>query len=165
LSKARLLTRKQLAAELECDPRTIAKWQEDGMPVAARGRGGRASRYDLAVCRAWKDARAKAAAKSGLGDLAFERAQREREQAKLLRQKFLANSRELLPAAEVEKQWLATAAAVRGALLAIPVTEADRIHRTALLDGVAGVEAALAEIIDRALSELSTRDDRAGNAA
>ena len=52
-----LVTRTELARLLDCHPRTIVKWTDESMPVAVRGKRGRPSRYDVVVCRAWKETR------------------------------------------------------------------------------------------------------------
>lgn len=149
------LTRKQLAAALDCNQRTIAKWQEEGLPVAVRGRGGRPSRYDEAQARAWLQQRAEAAQKSGLVDVARERSRKERAQAVLAEQTYQMRQRELLPRAEVERVWSSEVAAVRTKLLAIPQAYADRAHRAATLEGVIGVEQVLRDAVVDALRELS----------
>lgn len=47
------VTRRELAATLRVDPRTIAKWLECGLPVVSFGRGGRPSLYDPIRAVAW----------------------------------------------------------------------------------------------------------------
>src|SRR5262245_61784546 len=137
------LTRLELAAALHCNPRTVAKWQEDGMPVSSRGRGGRASRYDLAECQAWVEARNQASVSGETLDVVQERARKEHWQAQLAEQLHQTRAKDLLPRAEVEKAWAAEAAAIRARLLAWPTSITDRVFRAATLQGAAGVERVL----------------------
>jgi hypothetical protein len=111
--------------------------------------------YREADVRAWRDARESAAQKSGLVDVAQERARKERAQAVLAEQAYQARARELLPAVEVEKAWNAEVQAVRAAILATYTTQADRVHRAAILEGVSGVETELKAMAHDLLRELS----------
>lgn len=155
-----LVTRRDLASRMGVHMQTVTKWERDGMPIAERGRKGKPSTYREADVRAWRDAR-EAAAKTPVGvDVAQERARKERAQALLAEQTHQARSRELLPAAEVEKVWAAEVHAVRTAVLATYTTQADRVHRAAVLEGVGGVEAELKAIAHELLRELE-RPDRA----
>lgn len=65
----------------------------------------------------------------------------------------------LLPVDEVRRVWSAHIAAVRTKLLALPVTLADKVHRTATLEGAGGVERALNVAVRDVLTELATGDD------
>jgi P27 family predicted phage terminase small subunit len=152
------ITRRELAQRLAVHMMTVTKWERDGMPIAERGRKGKPSAYREADVRAWLSARETAAAKSGLVDVAQERARKERAQATLAEQSYKARERELLPAAEVEKVWNAEVQAVRAAILATYTTRADRIHRAAVIDGVAGVETELKAMAYELLRELSSDD-------
>jgi phage terminase Nu1 subunit (DNA packaging protein) len=156
LTQRKPVTRLELAKALETNPRTIAKWLEEGMPVKTRGRGGRASVYDLGEVKAWLRAREKAASgEGGPFDAMQARAERDRWQAKLAEQTHQMRERTLLPAAEVEKAWSSTVTAIRAQLLLIPITYADRILRVARLEGVTGVQATLEEAVYGALRELA----------
>lgn len=150
-----LLTRRELAARLDIHMQTVCKWERDGMPIAQRGRKGKPSLYRETDVRAWRDAREAAAQKAGLVDVAQERARKERAQAILAEQAYRARERELLPAADVERAWNAEVQAVRAAILATYTTQADRIHRAAVLEGVSGVEAELKSMAHELLRELS----------
>lgn len=152
---AGVVTRVQLAQRLGHHPMTITKWERQGMPIAERGRKGKPSLYREADVRGWLEAREAAAKTSGLVDVAQERARKERAQAELAEQTYQARARELLPAADVEKAWNAEVQAVRAAILATYTTQADRLHRVAVLDGVAGVEAELKAMAHELLRELS----------
>jgi phage terminase Nu1 subunit (DNA packaging protein) len=152
--RTQLLTRRGLAAALECDIRTISKWQDDGMPCAQRGRGGRPSRFNVAQCRAWLEARRLATAQTHV-DLALERARKERAQAQLAEQTYRARAGELLEREDVRRTWAAVVVAIRTKLLALPVTLADKVHRAALLEGAVGVERVLEAEIRNVLVELA----------
>jgi phage terminase Nu1 subunit (DNA packaging protein) len=171
MTERSLLTRKELMLALGCDVRTVAKWQDEGMPVAVIGRGGRPSMFDLADCRAWKQARdlaataaaaASAAAAGAAGieglDLDTERARAARAQAMLAEQKHAINARKLLPAEDVEKAWSAEQSAVRAKLLALPQAFAERMARAVTKKGAAGAEALLRDMVDEVLSELATAE-------
>ncbi len=161
------MTRRELAAALKCDMRTVAKWQEDGLPVATRGRGGRPSLYSEADVRAWLKAREEVSKHSGLVDVAQERARKERARAILDEQLYQQRAGQLLPAADVERIWNAEVQAVRAAILATYTTQADRVHRAAILEGVRGVENELKAIAHELLRELAepTHNHDKGQAA
>lgn len=151
-----LLTRVELAAALDVNPRTIAKWIEEGLPVAKRGKGGSPSQFDLAACRAWQAARAQLQADDPI-DLMRERARKERAQALLAEQLYAVRSGKLLPADEVEKVWTAEVAAVRSLMLSAPQTWSDRIYRASTSEGLAGVERELKALIHSFMRELADR--------
>lgn len=154
-----LITRRELAERLGQHPMTITKWERDGMPIAQRGARGRPSFYSEADVRAWKDARdERALDRPGHVDVAQQRARKERAQAVLAEQTYQARQRELLPVAEVERAWNAEVQAVRAAILATYTTQADRLHRVAILDGVSGLEAELKELAHALLRELANHD-------
>ena len=150
------LTRLELARALKCDPRTVAKWIEEGLPIFARGRGGRASLYSERAVREWLEARNAATEKGDELSPSQEKARRDHWQAILAEETVLARRKLMLPAADIEKLWAAEVTAVRARLIAIPTTWADRIHRAGNTDGVRGVERVLREAIHNALRELST---------
>lgn len=49
----RIAGQEQLAELFGVAPKTIGEWQEQGLPIAARGRRGIASQYDSAACIRW----------------------------------------------------------------------------------------------------------------
>lgn len=153
--KRALLTREQLATAWGVHARTVAKWQEEGLPVAVRGRGGRASRYDQEECDAWKAAREALAVDEGPVDLTRERARKERAQALLAEQLYAVRSGKLLDAALVEKAWAAEIAAARAVVLSSYTAAADRVYRAAVTDGLGGVERELKALAFAVLRELA----------
>jgi len=157
-----LITRRELAARLGCHMQTITKHEREGLPIAERGRKGKASRYREVDVRAWLAMREAAATAVGYLDMMQERARKERAQAILAEQTFSMRARELLPREEVERIWGAEVAAVRAKLLAWPTTLADRVHRAALVEGVDGVERAVRAAVTDALTELAAPDRPAG---
>lgn len=150
-----LLTRRELADRLHVHMQTVTKWEREGMPIAERGRKGRASRYREEDVRAWLDAREAAAKQSGHVDVTQERARKERAQAVLAEQLAATRARHLLPADEVARVWSAEVAAVRSIILASYTSQADKIHRIATLEGVGGVEAVLKELAHEVLRQLA----------
>lgn len=165
----RLLTRRQLAAVPDLPgqagpvhPQTVTKWEQDGLPIAQRGRKGKASLYRESDVRAWLQARedfAKAA--EGPLDLAHERARKEHWQAMLAEQTHKTRDGLLLPRADVEKVWAAELAAVRTKLLALPLALAARLYRISTLQDEAAVERALEEAVRDVLRELAGVDEAA----
>lgn len=158
-----LFTRRELARTLDVHMQTISsKWEPAGMPVAQRGGRGRPSLYRLSDVRAWLDRRTAEAAASTNGhgrlDLVQERAELARAQAERVKLETLARRGELADKRAVERVWAAEVAAVRTRLLALPVVEADRIARAAVVDGVPGVEAVLEAIVRDVLTELARPD-------
>jgi phage terminase Nu1 subunit (DNA packaging protein) len=155
------LTRRELAEAMGVVMMTITKWEARGMPVLERGRPGKPSYYDLEACEAWKAAVEEQAQASGTVDVAKERALRERAQAALANQTYQMRSGELLPRAEVERQWEAEILAVRTKLLQIAPLFAERVYQAALTDGIPGVERLLGDCVDEVLRELSGVQDGA----
>lgn len=149
-----LVTRRELARRLKRDARTISKWQDEGLPVATRGRGGRPSLYDEATVRAWLLARDEAVQQAP--DLMVSRARKELAQAVEAEQRVAIRAHQLIAIEEVDRIWSAQVAAIRARLLAWPTALADRLHRVATLEGAAGVERVLQEIVYEALRELAT---------
>jgi phage terminase Nu1 subunit (DNA packaging protein) len=157
--KPQSITAKQLADAIGVDRRTIAKWQDDGMPVAVRGRGGRPSQYDLDACRAWKDARDQVATDlDGQIDLLRERARKDRAQALLAEQLYAVRAGKLLDAEAVTRAWSREYAAIKAILIASYTSAADRIYRAATLEGLIGVERELKAVAFAALREISNPD-------
>lgn len=140
----------------------MARWLEEGLPVAERGRGGRASRYDPDEVRAWIKAREQGAAGPAvaaagpLAEVARERARKERAQAVLAEQLAASRARELLPREEVRKAWEGIVNAVRTALLGAPSNYSDRLIRAYTLNGPQGHEVAFAEAMREVCRELAT---------
>lgn len=151
-TRTRLVTRKDLARRLDCHEQTISKWIDAGLPVEKRGRGGRASLYDVAKARAWKDAHE--AAQAEAPDLMVSRARKELAQAIEAEQRVAIRAKTLVHVDEVERAWSAHVAGVRARLLSIPTALSDRLARAAAIDGVAGIEKILQETMYQVLTEL-----------
>jgi phage terminase Nu1 subunit (DNA packaging protein) len=148
------LTRLELAARLGVHPITIAKWQQEGLPIASRGRRGVASRYNEADVRAWLEAREERA-RQNAPDFAACRARKELAQAIEAEQRVAMRAKQLIPIEEVDRIWSAQVAAVRSRLLSWPTALADRLHRVAATDGAAGVERVLQDAAYETLRELA----------
>lgn len=146
-----------MAAALGCDIRTVAKWEDEGLPVAVRGKGGRPSLYDLEECLAWQAAREQLAAEDGtVTDLKAARARKEHWQAMLAEQMHQIRAKDLLPRVEVQQRWAAEIGAARAVILQSYTASADRVLRAAVRDGLAGVERELKGIAFEVLRELSS---------
>lgn len=153
------VTRREVAETLGVHMATITGWERQGLPIVKRGGRGRPSRYDLEAVRAWLAARDQAARKAVAGPLdpVQEKAARDHWQAELAEQTYKIRQKVLLPADEVERAWSAEVAAVRSKLLALPTTFADRLHRAATLEGLAGVERVLQAAVHDVLRQLADR--------
>jgi phage terminase Nu1 subunit (DNA packaging protein) len=149
-----LLTRRELAKRFHVTPARVGRWENDGMPCAKPGTPGRASLYDAAAVRAWREAREERARRDG-ASVAEARAQKELWQARLAEQTHRARSGELLSAVAVRQVWSSHVAAVRARLLAWPTTLAGRLHRAGVTGGQPAIEHALDEEVRRVLTELS----------
>lgn len=150
-----MLTRRELASLLGVHMQTVTKWEREGMPIAERGRRGKASLYSEVAVRAWIAAREEAAQNGSRLDVTQERARKERAQAQLAEQKYQQLAGELLPKEDVAKVWAAEIAGARSVLLAVPTTYADRAYRAATLHGVGAVEEVLRDAIHEVLRELA----------
>lgn len=161
-----LKTRRELAELMGLNMDTVTRWERAGMPIVERGGRGRPSFYDPEAVRAWlkeRDAAARASTNGPL-DPTQEKARRERWQAMVARQTYLMRKRALLPAEEVEREEAARVAAARAKLLQVPTAYADGLHRTALVEGAAGLEKALRKMVNEVLAELARRPDPEGAA-
>lgn len=151
---ASLVTRRVLAARIQHHEISITKWQREGLPVAHRGRKGKPSLYDETAVRAWLQAR-EDAAQTQAPDLIVSRSRKELAQAVEAEQRVAIKAHQLIAIDEVDRIWSAQVAAIRARLLAWPTAHADRLHRVAALEGAAGVERVLQEIVYDALRELA----------
>lgn len=149
-----LLSRRELATRMRVHMMTVTKWERDGLPIAHRGRRGKASYYRESEVRAWLAAR-EAKANGSHHDVAQQRARKELAQAIEAEQRVAVRAGALVAREEVERAWAAEVAAVRTILLAWPSTLADRLHTVALTEGPVGIETTLVEAVHDLLRELA----------
>lgn len=150
------VTRRELAQRIGVVMQTITKWESAGLPVDAPGRKGKPSLYIEADVKKWLASREKDARNNGTGDVARERARKERAQAILAEQTFEIRAGELVRSSEVEQAWAAEVSAVRAKMLSWPASISDRIHSEALSErGLSGVRKVLEDAVSEALEELS----------
>lgn len=151
-----LATRQQLAVIFAVDPRTIAKWLDEGLPVAARGRGGKASLYPIPACVQWvvKRERARVTEEAKALSPAQERAALDRVRREELELKMQVRRGELVEVDQVAREFADAANAVKARLRRIPDAVADRLVAQASR-GPAPVKALLLVEIDDALRELA----------
>ncbi len=145
---ARDLTRQELATAFAVHPMTITKWEAAGLPVAARGSRGRASRYSLPAAVRWfidRELAARGGGDAGAADPVTERALLDRARRVDLERRAAEAAKALIPVAEVEQRWGAIATKVRDRLLALPARLVSR--------GVAHADARLADAEIRAVLE------------
>lgn len=156
IGEPKTMAKSSFAKLIGVSPGRVSQMVKAGLPVEPDGR------IDVARGRLWVqdniDANRSAAQKQGsLGldaprndSVATERLRLVREQADTAALKNAALRRELVPAAEVEKEWAATMRKVRAAILAIP----SRLRQT--LPHLTGHDvAALDEELRRALEHLA----------
>lgn len=159
-SKNLTFTRPQLATIFGKNPRTIAKWLDEGMPVASKGRGGRPSLYNLPKCVQWViEQRVQALGGSG-AELSpqTERALLDRKRREELEIKIQVRRGQLVEVDAVRLEYADLATAVKQRLRAIPDAVADQVT-VASHGGPAAVKALLLARIDEALRELARGDD------
>ena len=151
----RHVTRRELAHELGVHPRTISKWQEEGLPVVERRRGPRGYVYDAEISRAWAKAR-REAHEAGHADLTQARAHREHWMGLLAEQRFKLRERQLLQADQVATAWTCERRAIRQTLLKrYNERAAKAVQAAAERDGLGGVERELKTVAYAALRELA----------
>jgi len=154
------VTGAELARHLDVDGRTIRKWKtEPGFPVAVRGVGTTASRYDETAVRVWRadrDQRKQAAA----AGLTVARSRKELAQAREAEQRVAQRAATVIPADEARRIWSNEVARVRRILRRLPAALAGRLVRVGATDGVVGIERVLQEEVRRVLTELSTGETR-----
>ena len=158
------ITRPQLALAFGKDARTIAKWLEEGLPVARRGKGGRPSLYHVRDCVTWVLARElHARAPQQVGDATglqpqLEHALLERRKREEIELKLQVRRGELVEIAAVRAEYADIATTVKARLRAIPTAVADQMIAAAAVGPVA-VRQLLAARIDQALRELARTVD------
>lgn len=155
----KLVTRRELAQVHGVHLQTISKWEQQGLPVAEPGSKGRPSKFDPDAVAAWLKAREDAAEKSGVADLARERALRERAQRIAREQATAREARQLIPRAEAEKALTDEVLRMRAALLGWERTLPHRIARAYELEGERGVARELRSAVEEILNELAKTDD------
>jgi len=148
-----LFTRPQLAKIFQKDARTIARWIDDGLPVAVKGRGGRPSRYNLPDCVRWVlDRELQARSETGT-DLSpqLERARLDQRRREELELRIRVRKGELVEVEAVQAEYADLAVVVKARLRAIPDAVADQLTG----QSPAAVKALLLTRIDDALRELA----------
>lgn len=151
-----LVSRLEAARLLSVSARSVDRFVDEGMPVARRGKAGRAAAYDVRACFAWYLEREKA---SLVGeDVSPQKARalldlRRREELEL---KLQVRRGELMPIAEVARDFADFAVSVKARLRRIPDAVADRVVAA---EGPHAVKALLLTEIDAALEELAAKAD------
>ena len=146
----RVIGQEQIADMLGVAPKTVVEWQEQGLPIALRGRPGVASEYDSVAVIEWLVQRE--VSKAGIEG---PRDRLARLQADEIELRLAEKAGLVVPADKVEPMWTAMVGAARAYLRA----EVNRLAQ--LLDHTAGVEAKrdlLGETFDSFLNKLSGYD-------
>jgi phage terminase Nu1 subunit (DNA packaging protein) len=151
------VSRFQVAEVLGAHPTTVAKWEREGLPVAARGAGGRASRYALPAAVQWFLARERTQYQTATGvlDLDAERARLAGAQRERVELQNAVRRGELLEVPAVVAAWSEILTTIRATLLALPAGLAAGLEATARDGGARAVEVVLRERISGALAELA----------
>lgn len=153
--KRKLVTRRELANLLNVTMSGVTKWEQAGMPVAERGRKGKASLYSEAEAKNWLAERDKAARENGTFDLARERARKERAQAILAEQTVAIRAGDLVPVDQISKTLTAGFGAFRAKVLAWQATMSDALYRESKINGLQGVQRAIKDAAEELLLDLS----------
>lgn len=153
---AALVTRLQLGVLFRKDPRTIASWIESGMPVALKGRGGKAAKYAVPDCIEWRIQQELQARGVNVGALSphNERALLDRKRREDLELKMRVRQGELVSAEDVAREYADLAISVKSRLRGIPDASADQLVAIAR-QGPAAVKGYLLARIDEALRDLA----------
>lgn len=131
-------------------PKTIVEWQEQGMPIAERGRPGVPSLYDSRACIDWYLQR-----EMNKANVETPRDRLARLQADEVELKLAERRGQLVPADQIEPMWTALVTAAKNHLRAEP----DRLAH--LLEHAEGVDAKrdmISETFDEFLRKLSKFD-------
>jgi len=140
-----IVGRVMLARLMGRHPDRVTKYLGEGMPVLKAGGRGKESEFDAIACLAWERERRPMATKD------VEQTRYYRVQADKIEQEIRKRAGALIEAAEVEHGWAGMVLAMRERLLSLPTTALQRnVIRPE-------TEAGLIELVDEALSELSTR--------
>jgi phage terminase Nu1 subunit (DNA packaging protein) len=155
-----LVTRVRLAGVFGKEPRTIARWLEDGLPVAQPGRPGKAALFDVGVCVQWVIQREVAAVVGDGEGLSpqHQRALLDRKRTEELELRIQVKRGALVPAEDVARDFADCATSVKARLRRVPSSVADRVVAIAS-QGPHAIKALLLGEIDEALRELSTQAD------
>lgn len=119
-ASADLLTAREIAGAFGCNIRTIAKWTDEGMPVAERGKGGRPSLFNLKDAEHWKSSRDFVPADGVSAQPLAARMRKENAQAAEAEQRVAMRAGELVNAKDIEQRIAHDYARCRTKLLGLP---------------------------------------------
>lgn len=146
----RIIGQEQIADLFGVAPKTIVEWQEQGLPIALRGRPGVASEYESAACVEWYMQRElnKVQAETPRDRLA-------RLQADKIELELEAQRGTLVPADLIEPMWLSLVTAAKNHLRAEPDRLAHLMEHAETVDAKRDL---LAETFEEFLRKLSKYD-------
>jgi phage terminase Nu1 subunit (DNA packaging protein) len=152
-----LVSRFQVAECLGAGPTSVSRWEREGLPVAARGAGGRPSKYSLPDVIRWYVAheRARYEQHADAQNLDAERARLAKVQARKAELDVRQREGELVTVGEVAAVVTEILATVRARLLAMPGALAAPLEAAGREGGPRAVEAILRDRITGALRELA----------
>lgn len=149
-----LVTRQQLAKVFKRDTRTIARWLEDAMPCAVKGRGGKPSMYSIPDCVEWlvqREIRAHTSEDGPVLSPAIEQARLNQKRTEELELKLKVRRGELVEKAAIIDEYVDLAVAVKSRIRAVPDAIADQL--VGLSPGA--IKHLLLALLDEALQELA----------
>lgn len=152
----KVVNKREMASILGVTERTLTEWQKLGLPfVRGKGRGA-AGHYKTKEVIAWMIARE--VSQSPAGESARDR--HARLQGDVLEITLAEKRRDLVPAAQIEPEWIAHVVAARQALLAVPLRVAPLLST---MDQVDAIRELLAEEIGAALDRLGGDEEPGAN--
>lgn len=153
-----LVSRIQIADVFAVNPRTIDKFTDEGMPVSERGKGGKASTYDVKACVQWYVTRERAALVGDGEGLSpqHQRALLDRKRTEDLDLRLRVRRGELVSVEEAAQDFHEFSSTIRARFRRVPDAVADRVV-VASVNGPHAVKSLLLMEIDEALRELSNK--------
>lgn len=141
---------EQIADLFGVAPKTIVEWQDQGLPIAVRGRPGVASEYDSEACIRWYVEREVSKVQGETPRDRLARLQAEEIELRLAEKRGL-----LVPASKVEPLWLGMVSSARSFLRSQVDDLAELISST---EGLESIRDLLSETFDQFLNRLSNHD-------
>lgn len=149
---AKTVNKAELSELFGISQRSLTEWQDDGMPILAKGDRGESNQYDVPACIRWWIARE-------VGKVSEEtpRDRLARLQADRIEMEIAEARRELIPAGEIGPAWASMVVAARQEMLTVAETVAPDCVG---LDDPDPIRVLIQDAIEEALSRLAESDDQ-----
>lgn len=147
-----LLNKQELLEILNISRSSLNNYIAEGLPVAIRGKQGRASQYKLEDVQAWLASKNKQSPEA-TEDMTAARLRKLQAEASLAELELQKERGELIEIAEVAKQLADAFARVRAKLLTIPTKTSGLVYAS---DSQREVQKLLDDAVREVLEELST---------